>query len=427
MTLVKTSFIVALDFAVRAVLTLIILKVMALKGGASGVVLYGQFQNGIAILTLLGGGLFTNGIIRYSAEFSHDSDFQKSLWRSAMSYGLGAGLILTMICFVFADVINEKIFYSHSTVHIIQATSVLLIPCILQAIFVAISNGIEKVSLLATIRIVSASFLVLSFLLLLFEWGAAGALMSLTLGPALGCMCSLLIFHRLKIFEIRDYHFSNVLPKLKIFFRYGAMALASAIATPLVLMYVRGHAQNEFGMDQLGNWEGSYRIADQYIIFISSVLVVYFLPKVSKLADSAALKAEVSRILKYVFLVSLAGAVGIYLLRDLLISVLLSDKFYHAKELMGWQVLIAVVKISSWVYGFVLLAKGLVIEYVTGELLMALIVVGSTYLMKHLGIESLCYSFLLSQTFYFFYCRAIFLRFLKKSQENQKAAAVQPA
>jgi O-antigen/teichoic acid export membrane protein len=205
------------------------------------------------------------------------------------------------------------------------------------------------------------------------------------------------------------------------------MALASAIATPLVLMYVRGHAQNEFGMDQLGNWEGSYRIADQYIIFISSVLVVYFLPKVSKLADSAALKAEVSRILKYVFLVSLAGAVGIYLLRDLLISVLLSDKFYHAKELMGWQVLIAVVKISSWVYGFVLLAKGLVIEYVTGELLMALIVVGSTYLMKHLGIESLCYSFLLSQTFYFFYCRAIFLRFLKKSQENQKAAAVQPA
>jgi len=246
----------------------------------------------------------------------------------------------------------------------------------------------------------------------------------LTLGPALGCLCSILIFNRLKIFEIRDYHFANVLPKLKIFFKYGAMALASAIATPLVLMYVRGHAQNEFGMDQLGNWEGSYRIADQYIIFISSVLVVYFLPRISKLTDSLVLKAEVNKILKYVFVVAVCGAIGIYLLRDLVISILLSEKFYHAKDLIGWQVVIAVVKISSWVYGFVLLAKGMLIEYVAGELLMATIVVGATWFMRHMGIESLCYSFLLSQTFYFFYCRAVFLGYLKKNPKSMSARPV---
>jgi PST family polysaccharide transporter len=106
-------------------------------------------------------------------------------------------------------------------------------------------------------------------------------------------------------------------------------------------------------------------------MFITSVLSVYFLPKFSELKNKELLKKELTSgyllILPFVMFISLL----IYLFRQPIVFLLFSNEFLRMSDLFAWQLIGDVFKITSWLLGYILLAKAMTKLVIFSELIFA--------------------------------------------------------
>jgi PST family polysaccharide transporter len=149
------------------------------------------------------------------------------------------------------------------------------------------------------------------------------------------------------------------------------MGLVGAIVVPVSHIMVRSHIGITIGWAEAGLWDGLWRISTVYLMFITSVLSVYFLPKFSELKNKELLKKELTSgyllILPFVMFISLL----IYLFRQPIVFLLFSNEFLRMSDLFAWQLIGDVFKITSWLLGYILLAKAMTKLVIFSELIFA--------------------------------------------------------
>jgi PST family polysaccharide transporter len=59
------------------------------------------------------------------------------------------------------------------------------------------------------------------------------------------------------------------------------MALVSSVLGPMVFLAIRNNIIQTLDYSQAGYWETMMRISTYYMFFVSTVLTVYFLPKLA--------------------------------------------------------------------------------------------------------------------------------------------------
>ena len=64
------------------------------------------------------------------------------------------------------------------------------------------------------------------------------------------------------------------------------MVLVSAVLGPLVFIAIRNNIIKEIGIEDAGFWETITRISSYYMMFSSTILTVYFFPKLAVAKDS---------------------------------------------------------------------------------------------------------------------------------------------
>jgi PST family polysaccharide transporter len=77
----------------------------------------------------------------------------------------------------------------------------------------------------------------------------------------------------------------------------------------------------------------------------------------------------------------MAGALIIYLLRDLIIEILFSSDFLPMGELFAWQLTGDVIKIGSWVLAYVMLGRAMVKVFIITEISFSVIFVLLSWLL----------------------------------------------
>jgi PST family polysaccharide transporter len=147
------------------------------------------------------------------------------------------------------------------------------------------------------------------------------------------------------------------------------MALTSAILGPSCQLVIRNLIARHATLADAGLWEGMNRISNMYLMVITTSFSVYYLPRLSGLKSDREVKEEVFRVYKFLVPFLTFTLILIYFFRNVVIHILFNSKFYGMDNLFAYQLLGDFFKMTTWVLGYLFLARTMTKYYIAMEFL----------------------------------------------------------
>lgn len=408
MNLIKTSAFSAISTVVKLITGFVISKILALYVGPSGFAWFGQFQNFIQIVQSASGNMINTGIIKYVAQHRQDSTilsrFLSTGLRLNFYVSVGTGAVIALCC----SPLSWGVFGTGSYKWLFLIFGVTLCLYTFQFFLLSVLNGEGDIPFL-TFASISSNLVSLGLTLWFVKLGhASGALLALVLAPALSSLITLGICWRRPWFRVAlfsstiDWKFARKL------FRYAAMALTSALIIPASQFIIRAYIARSLSWNDAGIWQAMMRISDGYLMLITSVLSIYYLPKLASLHTPKELRTEIWHGYRLILPVVSLMAFGVYVLRIHIISILFSQQFISMSDLFAYQMVGDVLKIGSWLMAYLMLAKSMTRLYIGTEMGFTLSYILLTILCVYLwGLKGATIGFAINYAFYWLF---IFVR-----------------
>ncbi|HNU59114.1 MAG TPA: O-antigen translocase [Aquaticitalea sp.] len=374
---------------VRIVAGILTSKAIAVLIGVEGMALIGNLRNFLSAVHATAVLGFYHGLVKFIAEVKeHVKELSKTI-STAFYVGYVSTLLVAFISYYNADFINGFLFSeNYNYTYVIKIMAIALPFYSLNLFCFAIMNGFLKFKMMLVINIIG-QFLGLGItLFLIYQSNIDGALVAAVLTPSL-----LLLMTFVAILNQRSLisliKISNVdLTILKKFLPFATMALVSAIAVPTVSIFIRNYIIEVVGMKEAGYWEAMNRISDYCLMFIMSLMNLYFLPRFSEIENKREFRKEVFNFYKSILPYFAAGLLLVYLLRSLIVRLVFSEAFAPATELFMWQLLGDFVKVLSVVIAFQFIAKRMFWHFVIIEVfLVCMMYLTSVYLIDIYGVK----------------------------------------
>jgi PST family polysaccharide transporter len=373
MSLIRTSAWNGMAVAIRMVSALVLNKILAVYVGPTGYAIIGQFQNAVTMAIAFATGAVNNGVVKLTAELDGDEAGQHSLWRTAGMIVVGTSLLSSLLIVVFRAPLTHFFLKDSAsdTVFLWLALSLTLIS--FNALLLAILNGKKEVRRYIVSNIAGSLIGFAIVALLAWRFGLQGALVALSVNQALMFFVTLQQTVAARWFRL-GYLFGRIDPAHALALgKFVLMAIATAVVGPISQVLVRNHLGITFGWEYAGYWDGSWRISALYLTLVTTTLSLYYLPRIAEINGWPEMKAEILSVYRLIVPLVIAGALAIFIGRDLLIGLLFTSNFLPMRDLLGWQLAGDVVKIASWLLAFLMVGKGLVRAFILTEIMSGLL------------------------------------------------------
>lgn len=372
MTLIKTSLLNAVAVIIKMLTMLGLNKVLAIYVGPAGYAAIGQFQNAIQMLVTFSGGAVNTGVVKYTAEYQDDTAKQHAVWRTAGTLSMALGVAIALGIALFSKPLSQFFLPDTSMHSVFYWLAASLLFFLFNNLFLAVLNGKKEIAKYVLANIVGSLFSVIVTSLMVVEWGIYGALVAVSIHQSLTFFATILIVYKASWFKFSFFWGKPDKDTSKKLAGFALMALTSAVCIPLSHILVRSHLVNHFGWDAAGYWEAMWRLSTAYLLFITTTLSLYYLPKLSELKTYTEIKHEVLNGYKIILPITALGALLIFLCRDLIISLLFTKAFLPMASLFAWQLFGDVLKIGSWILAYLMLGKAMTKLFIMSEIAAAL-------------------------------------------------------
>lgn len=417
MGLFETSILNGIAVFIKMVTMFLLNKILAIYVGPSGYAVIGQFQNFIQMITSFSGGAINTGVIKYTAEYHNTPEKQKIVWQTTGSLVFILSVSFSILIILFRAPLSSYIFDSPEYQSIFIWFAVFLILFNFNALFLAILNGKKEIIKLIVANIAGSLFSLIVTSLLAIQYKLYGALISLSIYQSIVFIITFTLCFKSSWFKI-NYLFGRINKNIARNLSYFMlMALVSAICIPISQIAIRYYLIDEFGLDYAGYWEAMIRLSAVYLMFVTTTLGVYYLPRLSELQQIDEIKNEVYRGYKFIFPLALIGGLIIYSLRYFLIQFLFSESFSPMETLFLWQMIGDSLKIGSWILAFLMLSKMMLKLFIITEILFAfssvlLTIVGT----KLFGFEGVSIAYMTNYALYW----GVIAKFIFSSLNSQR-------
>ena len=400
MNLIKTSFYTSISTAVTFITAFIVTKVVAVKIGPAGIAYLGQFQNTTAILTMLATGAINSGVIKYLAQYQNDPEKKQEIINTSFVIVFCCSLFISLFVMATSGYLSVAAF---KTIHfwiVYFLFGLFTMTISFNGLFLAILNGLKEIKIFTIVNISSSIIGVTITVIFANYFGIIGVLVSSTALSILIFFINIFYFKKLGIkwkpnFKKWDKKI------LKMLTRFSIMAIVTGLVVPTMQILIRNKIINDFSIEEAGYWQAVTKISDYYLTFITSVLVVYYMPRLSEIQLKQELKAEIFKGYKLILPVVGLLALLIWLFKGFIIYVLFTPEFSAMKPLFTFQLLGDFFKIGSWLLAYLMVAKAMTKTYIYTEVTFAASNVALSYLLiNHFGIIGATYSFCIN---YFLY------------------------
>ncbi len=373
----------------RVVAGFVTSKAIAVFIGAEGLALIGNLRNFLTTVESFSTLGFSNGIVKYVAEFKEDKTKLNEAVGTVLTIILITALLISLGLYFNAESLANWIFDSQGAyVFIIKLLAFMLPFSAMNLVLMAIINGLSKHKTFVKINIYSQIFGLLLTLMLIWQKQLSGALIAAVTIPGLLFFVTLFSF-----FDIRHFFKPVKLSKinlnvLKNFSHYSAMALFSAAVMPLIFVFIRNYLIDHVSMKDAGFWEAIRRISNYYLMFVNSLLALYILPRFSEITNAIDFRKEVVHFYKTVLPIFGTALLFIYFLRSYIVAILFTEEFQPVEDLFMWQLLGDFIKVISSVVAFQLIAKKMVVYYIGIEIFsLVTLYLASIYFIDIYGVE----------------------------------------
>jgi PST family polysaccharide transporter len=144
------------------------------------------------------------------------------------------------------------------------------------------------------------------------------------------------------------------------------------------------------------------RISDYYLMFVSSILALYVLPKFSEINDKKEFRNEILYVYKTIIPIFALGLLVIYLLRPFIVQLIFSKAFQPVENLFLYQLLGDFVKVLSIVISYQFISKKMFTHLIVVELfLVVMIYFSSIFFIDFFGVKGVVLAHFLSYLIYF--------------------------
>ena len=384
MTLTSTTLLNGIAVLTRLLTSLALNKVMAVMIGPNGYGLIGQFQSFSSMVVAFASAPVTNGVVEYTAECSGQEIQQRRVWRTAATLGLIVSVLTSLLMVIF-----QRPLAHWSIADTGRSWLVVLLACalsfmVLNALLIAILNGLKQLRSLVVANIVGSVISAITAIGLVSWQGLNGALAALAVSQSSAFVVTLFIFRRSVRVSMRSM-FGRLDPKLtRGLGSFAIMGLTSAITIPLAQMIMRDHLADSFGWSTAGLWQALWKISETHLLLLTSTLSVYFLPRFAEIQDPSELRRELRRGLAFVVPLVCTTSAILFLGRDEIIKLLLSDRFLPILDAFGFQLLGDILKVISMVPAYTMLSHCQTRVYVVTEIIFALLLTSLTIWLSNL-------------------------------------------
>jgi polysaccharide transporter, PST family len=411
--IVRTGFYTTLATAARLLAGLVVIKLVAWFAGPVGVGKLGQFMSLMSLLAVLAGGGISAGIVKYVAEYRHDTQKLSRLLAAALWYALCASCLMGGLALLFSRQIALWLLGEPGYENLIRVLAVAQLGIALFNYTLAVINGFMDVRRLAFIQVVGSALSIVLVVWLAHWLHLYGALLALVIGQVLCLAVGLPAWSRSPYFRrsMLRMHFDREMTlRLAAF---SVMTLSSALLPPLINIAVRDHLAVRFGWEQVGYWQAVSKVSDAYLLFLTTAINIYYLPKLASTHQRESLVLELRHAYRYLLPAVVALAAVVYAMRGWVTRLLFSADFASANALYGPQLVGDVVKIASFILSYVMLAKAMTRLFVLSEFIFAASYLALVYLFTaHFGLVGAMYAFTINYLFYLAFNVLVVRRYL---------------
>ena len=408
--LFKVAHLNSATIATKIIAGILTSKAIAIFIGVEGMALIGNLRNFLSAIqsfAILG---FYNGFVKTVAKFKNDA-FELSKTLSTTYYlGFFSTILMSFLCYYNAEFINNFLFTeNYNYTYVIEVLALALPFYALNMFCFGIMNGFSNYKMLLIINIIGQILGLAVTLYLIYVDNIDGALVAAVIAPSLLFLITLVgIINRKNL--MTQIKISQVsLSVLKTFAPYAVMALVTAIALPLASIMIRNFIIDELGIKQAGYWEAMNRISDYYLMFVTSIMTLYIIPRFSEIDNKKEFRKEVFDFYKSVMPLFGLGLIIIYFLRPFVVSLVFSEEFQPVEDLFFWQLLGDFVKVLAIVIAYQFLAKKMFAQFIIIEVfLVVMLYLTSIYLIEVFGLEGAVMGHFISYLLHFLVVLLVF-------------------
>lgn len=402
MNLIKTSFYTSISTAITFLSGFIVVKVVAVKIGPKGIAFVGQFQNTTAILTMLGTAAISTGVVKYLAQHKNDSIRSRQIINTSFLIVFFSSLIISVFVMSSSAYLSEAAFKTEDFWIVYFLFGLFIMAISFNVIFLAILNGLKEIRKYTLVNICSSLTGVAFTVLFAYTSGIEGVLIAGTATAVVIFFINIYFFKKAGIKWKPDFK-SWDRKVAKMLSAYTLMTVISGFVSPAMQIMVRDRIILQFSVTEAGYWQAVTKISDYYLAFITSVLGVYYMPRLSEIQNKSELRNEIFKGYRIILPVVGVIALLIWLFRDFIIHILFTPEFLPMKPLFTFQLLGDFFKIGSWLLAYLMIAKAMARTFIVTEILFATsYVVLSFFFMNHYGIIGTTYSFCINYGLYWF-------------------------
>ncbi len=390
---------------------LITSKILAIFVGPSGMALVGNLRNFLTSLENISTLGFQNGIVKYAAENEKNKDELQKIISTVFISLLFIGVLLSGILFFTASFWNEKIFGDNTEYLLIFKVLAFVLPTYGLSVFlIAAINGLGKFQKVIWINIIGNIIGLITSVFLILQFETTGALLAIIIAPSLLFFLTFYLVQKeiqfLQLIKFNSFDFKIV----KNLSSYSLMALVSSVLGPFIFLAIRNHIIQDLGIEKAGYWETMTRISSYYLLFVSTILSVYFLPRLSKSQNNLETKIVFWQYYKFILPVFVLGLTVLYFVRFFVVQLLFTKEFLPVTDLFFWQLLGDIFKVCALILGFQFFAKKMTSAFIISELFsLSVLYFASLYCIKLFQIEGvvMAYAF---QNFVYLTVLAIYFK-----------------
>ena len=347
-----------------------------------------NFFTSVETISTLG---FQNGIVKYSAENQDNESELKKVLSTIFISLVGASLVFGIVLFAFASNWNSQVFGTNFSYDFVFKILALALPFyVLNLFLISVINGFGRFRAVIFVNIIGNIVGLLVSIGLIYSYHIAGALVSIAVTPALLFFVSL--YYSSKEFSLKKsislaYFDFKIIKNLS---SYSVMALVYGCIGPLVYLAIRNNIIEKIGLEQAGYWSAMERISFNYMLFISTLLSVYFLPKLVLAQTNSETKKVFWSYYKTIFPIFIVVLTVIYFFRFYIVKILFTDDLMPVSNLFLWQLVGDVFKATSIILGYEFFAKKMTKAFIVTELFsLSLLYFSSVYFVEVFQIEGI--------------------------------------
>lgn len=400
---VSSAILTTFAQASKIVVGFLILKLIALYLGPDGLGKLGHFMSLTSILALLAGGGIAHGVIKYSAEYRSDKFNLYRLLSTASAFAFVFSVLLALLFLLFSRPISVFILGDGNLAWVISLLSLFQLMLAFNMLFSSVANGLADVKSFAVTQIIGNLISLPIAWLLISKFGLSGAAIAIVSILAMAAVPSLYLYLRSSLrFRFRRRKIDSLL--LKKLSWFSLMLCVSAIAFPVVEIYIRQNLISNAGYTQAGIWQGLIKLSSAYLGFFSVFLASYFMPMISRCDNKKEIERLTHKFIIFVMIVFAVGGGTLYFGRGFFVPLLLSKEFEELNSFLLYQLIGDFFKASNYVIGFVAVARAATRIYIISEVFQAGLFVFLSFLMGGfiIGAEGVTIAYMMSYIICFF-------------------------